>query len=340
MRKTLISLMTVAIALAVGVLAIALTSSSPREALKYFFTGPFLNAYFFGNMITRAIPLILTGLAASIAFSASAFNLGLEGQVYFGAIAGTLLGLTMGSVPVWLTCVTIMIVSFAVGGGIAAISGYLKAKWKVNELISSLLVSYTLINIGDALLEGPFRDPRAGLAASSYMDSAIRFPRILMPSNLHAGLFLVLAIAVFVFLAIRFSRLGYEIRITGSNISFGAYAGIHVRKVVILAMAISGALAGLAGMVDVLGVHGRVIRGFSSGYGWNGIAVALIARRNPILVIPAALFFAFLTSGAEVSSFFTDMSPEIARIIQASIFYLVTAEGLLTFLKKRREATS
>ncbi len=332
--------MTIVIALAVGMIAIALTSRSPAEAIRYFFTGPFLNTYFFGNMLTRAIPLILTGLAASVAFSASTFNLGLEGQVYFGAICGTLLGLSMGSVPVWLVFLTVVMVSVFVGGGIAAVSGYLKAKWNVNELISSLLVSYTLINIGDALLEGPLRDPRAGLAASRYMESAIRFPRILMPSNLHAGLFLVLAIAVFIFLAIRFSKLGYEIRITGSNISFAAYGGIKVRYVVVIAMLISGALAGLAGMVDILGVHGRAIRGFSTGYGWNGIAVALIARRHPLLVIPAALFFAFLTSGAEVSSFFTDMSPEIARIIQATVFYLVTAEGLLAFMKRRREVTA
>lgn len=332
--------MTIVIALAVGMIAIALTSRSPAEAIRYFFTGPFLNTFFFGNMLARAIPLILTGLAASVAFSASTFNLGLEGQVYFGAICGTLLGLTMSSVPIWMVFVVVIATSVLVGGGIAALSGYLKAKWNVNELISSLLVSYTLINVGDALLEGPLRDPRAGLAASRYLDGAIRLPRILMPSNLHAGMFLVLAIAVFLFFAVRYSKMGYEIRITGSNISFAAYGGIRVRHVVVMAMLISGALAGLAGMVDILGIHGRAIRGFSAGYGWNGIAVALIARRHPLLVIPAAFFFAFLTSGAEVSSFFTDMSPEIARIIQASIFYLVTAEGLLAFLKKRREATA
>ena len=103
-------------------------------------------------------------------------------------------------------------------------------------------------------------------------------------------------------------------------------------------MLMSGGFAGLAGIIDIYGIHGRMIRGYSTGYGWNGIAVALIARNHPLLVIPAAIFFAYLESGANVASLFSDITPEIARIIQAAVFYLVTAEGLLSFIRARKEA--
>ncbi|RKX55409.1 MAG: ABC transporter permease [Thermotoga sp.] len=329
-------LITIIIALMIGVLAITLTSKEPGIAIKYFFTGPFSSAYFFGNMLAASIPLMLTGLATSIAFSASAFNLGLEGQVYFGALCGTYVAYELNAVPPIIAIIVVLAVSFAAGGGIAAISGYLKSKWNVDELISSLLVSYTLIYIVDFFLEGPFKDPAAGLAASPYFNKKFVLPKILLPSDLHIGIFIVLAIIILFSIIMKRNKFGYEVRITGKNFRFAKYAGIPVKKVVIMAMFFSGGIAGLAGMIDILGIHGRMIRGYSAGYGWNGIAVALIARNNPLLVIPAAIFFAFLQSGANVSALFSDVTPEVARIIQAAVFYLVTAEGLLFFLKKKR----
>jgi simple sugar transport system permease protein len=331
------TLITIAISLVIGIITIALTSSEPLNAIDAFFRGPFSNSYFFGNMLASSIPLILTGLAASIAFSASAFNLGLGGQVYFSALVGTYLAVKLSSLPVFLLIIIVLAVSSLAGGLLAALSGYLKAKWNVNELISSLLVSYTIIYVTDFFVEGPFKDPMAGLSASPYFSNNLMLSKILPPSQLHTGIFIAVGIVIFMYFVCKKSNLGFELYITGRNKHFSRYAGISIGKIMVISMMISGILAGLAGIIDVFGIHGRVIRGFSAGYGWNGIAVALIARNNPILVIPAALFFAFLESGANVGSLLSDITPEVARIIQSVVFYLVTAEGLLSFIKSRKK---
>ncbi len=329
---------TIGIALTVGVLAIVFTSKEPLIAIETFFVGPFSNAYFFENMLTTSIPLILTGLAASIAFSASAFNLGLEGQLYFASLCGTYIACKMTSASPFIAIILILGVAFLIGGFIATISGFLRVKWRVSELISSLLVSYTLIYVGDFFLEGPFKDPSAGLSASPYFSERFILPKFsCLNLRLHIGFFIAIGIAIFLYIFMKKSTLGYELKMVGKNRRFSSYVGIPVKRALVFAMFISGGLAGLAGMVDILGVQGRMIRGYSAGYGWNGIAIALIARNNPLLVIPAAIFFAFLESGANVGSLFSDITPEIARIIQAVIFYLVTAEGVIFLLKRRKE---
>ena len=336
-RKSIPPLMSLVISLLLGLLVITLTSSSPLEAARAFFLGSFSNSYFFGNMLASAVPLILTGLAAAVSFSSSAFNLGLEGQLYFGTLIGTYIAYKLGNFGSW-TIVVILGAAFISGGSVAAVSGYLKSKWNVNELISSLLISYSLVYIVNFFLAGPFTDPLAGLAASPYVSEKLMFSKLMLPSSLHSGLLLAIAISVVIYLIFSRHTWGYELRITGRSQFFASYGGIDVRKTWITAMFLSGGLAALGGMIDVLGIHGRMIKGFSYGYGWNGIAVALIARNNPLLVIPSALFFSYLESGAQVGALMSDITPEVARVIQASVFYLVTAEGLAFFLKKRRRA--
>lgn len=329
------TLLTIIISLLIGIVAIVFTSSEPLRAIHAFFVGPFSNNFLLGNMLASSIPLIFTGLAASIAFTASAFNLGLEGQVYFSTLIGTFLAVRLSFLPVFVLITVIILTSTLVGGFIAALSGYLKAKWGVNELISSLLVSYTLMNVTDYFLSGPFKGEGAGMAASPYFSSKLNFTHILPPSNLHTGIFIALGAVLVVYLLFQRSNLGFEITLSGKNRLFSSYAGISVKRTIVISMFLSGALAGIAGIVDILGIHQRMIGGFSSGYGWNGIAVALIAKSNPLFVIPAALFFSFLESGANAGSLFADISPEVARIIRSVVFYLVTAEGLLSFVKTK-----
>ncbi|HQN28666.1 MAG TPA: ABC transporter permease, partial [Mesotoga sp.] len=162
-------------------------------------------------------------------------------------------------------------------------------------------------------------------------------PRILEPSSLYSGLFLALITAVLLWAFMFRSRPGYDFRVTGKSSIFAYYGGINVKAVYFWSMFLSGGLAAVGGTVDVLGVHGRVLRGFSGGYGWNGIAVALIARNHPLGVIPAALFFAYLESGAQIASFEAGLTPEISRIVQSVVFYLVTAEAVLSFMKGGRK---
>lgn len=330
-------LFTTTVAFVCGSIIIALTSKNPTLAMRWFYLGPVSNTYFLGNTLSDSIPLILTGLGAVIAFSAGTFNLGLEGQLYFGTLCATFVVLHLTEFNKNISALFALMVAFGVGGSIGALCGFLKISFKVDELLSSFLISQALIHITDYFLNNPLRDPLAGLSASKYIDDSVMFSKILSPSNLHSGIFIAILLVVTIYLITQFSVFGYQIKVTGSNYEFAKYGGIKVGRVWLVALFLSGGMAGLGGIIDVLGVHGRMIRGFSFGYGFNGIAVALIARNNPIFVIPAALLFSYLEMGAQISSIMADITPEISKIVQATIFYLITAERLVEFIVRKKE---
>ena len=321
--------------LVLGIIIIIVTSNEPSNAIKVFFTVPFSNRYFFGNMISYAIPLIVSGLAVSIAFSSNMWNMGLEGQLYFGALCGTYFACHMSSYPAAITVCIALIVSFFAGGAIAAVSSYLKSKWNVNVFLSSMLIANALFNIVTFFLEGPFNDPKAGFAASPYFNKDFMFLKILPPSELHSGLFIALGLVVLFHFIKKQRVLGYEMKITGDNALFAYYGGVNTKRVEMIVMFVSGGLEGLAGMLYVFGSTGRML-GYITNFGWNGIPIAIVARFNPIAVVPAALFFSFLQKGAEAGALFADITPRIAQLIQASIFYIVTAEGLFDFIRTRK----
>ncbi len=326
-------LFTTIVAFVCGSVIIVFTSKNPSLAMRWFYLGPLSNGYFFGNMLSGSIPLIFTGLAAVIAFCAGTFNLGLEGQLYFGTLWGTFVAINLTDTSTLLA----MLIAFSVGALIGALCGLLKIVLKVDELLSSFLISLALIHITDYFLNNPLRDPLAGLSATKYVKESIMFSKILPPSNLHSGIFIAVTAVFLTYLLMNFTTFGYQIKVTGSNYEFARYGGIKVYRVWLSALFLSGGMAGLGGMIDVLGVHGRMIRGFSFGYGFNGIAVALIARNNPIFVIPAALLFSYLEMGTQISSIMADITPEISKILQATIFYLITAERLVQFIVRKKE---
>lgn len=322
------------ISILIGITIMAFTSGNFVESLDAFFLKPFLNEYFIGNMLSGSIPLILTGLAAATAFASSVFNLGIEGQVYSGAFASTLIALMLPDQNRWLVWILALFSAFVFGGFIGGISGFLKNRFKVNELISSLLISYSITLFIDYLLENPFLDAGSGLISTATFEDSYMFPKILNPSNLHSGFIIALIVVLIVYVVMKKSTFGFSVNLMGKNTCFSEYAGINTRKLTMTVMILSGGIAASAGMIDVFGVQGRVIRGFSSGYGWNGIAIALIARNNPLLVIPAALFFSYLDAGAATGALFSDLTPEISRIVQASIFYFITASFYFKFDRK------
>ncbi len=317
-------LLVIAISFFVGFVIIFMTSSTPWQTIGYFLSIPVSNKYFFGNLLAGMIPFIFTGLAASVAFQANEFNLGIEGQVYFSALVGTWVALRYAPMNSFFG-IFIVIASAALAGGFFAfLSAYLKNRWSVNELISSLLIGYSLLYVTDYFLEGPMLDTQAGLISSRAVDDGLMLDKLLSPSNLHTGIVLACFLVLVSYFILKKSVFGIKMRILGQNSKFSEYIGIKGSKVIYKTFFISGALAGCAGITDILGVHSKMIRGFSFGYGWTGIAVALIAKNNPLWIIPSAFLFAFLESAASASAIFSDLTPEISQIIQASIFFLVT----------------
>ena len=337
-----LSLLTVVlIAVAGGVLIILLTSDEPQRALAAFFAGPFSNRLFFGNMLQAATPLLVTGLGLTVAFRAGAVNLGAEGQIYIGALAGTALLLLAPGATGWLLLAAIPAAMLA-GALFAGLAGWLRTRFGATEVITTYLIGAILIQLFDFLLRRYLVDPGAGFPATESLPASLRLPRLLLPSNLNASFIIALLLAVLVWWLLYRTVFGYELRGTGANPHASRYVGIPVARSFVLALAISGALAGLAGMFEVAGVHGRLVTGFSNNIGWNGITVALIARLHPLGVVPAALLYGYLEVGANSSALMAGVSPRIAAIIQSLIFYLISAQALFAFyrrrLARRREA--
>jgi simple sugar transport system permease protein len=323
------------ISLMVLVILVFILSKTPGRTLFFFFLGPFRNIYSFGNMLNSAIPLILGGLGVSIAMQAGSLNLGGEGQIYSGAFIAAIAALTLAGLGPFGAVLAILAGVFF-SGLMAALSGLCKARWNTNELITSFLLSNALVLIVNYLVSGPFHDPATNLQSTKKIAEGLRLPGILPPSNLSAALFIALAAAAAVHIFLGRTKRGYELRMAGANEIFARYGGINTRLNTVLAMFLSGAFYGLAGALAVFGTYYGTVKEFSVGLGWNGLAAALAARFYPPALIPAGIFFAWISSGARIAMQNSDMTFELASIVQAVIFFLATSMSLRTFFQSRR----
>lgn len=326
-----------ALILAVAMLAIA--SPEPAEALGAFFVSPLSQTFAAGNMLNIASLLILTSLGVTIAFRGGTFNLGGEGQLYTSALTTTILLLALPELGGLTGVLLGILVGTVTGALIAGVSGFLKAVWDTDELITSFLLSSGLIPIVDYLIVGPLRNTERSLLATREIAVQYHLPRLMPPSNLNLTGVIAPVASALIFVLIYHTLFGYELRMNGLNRSFARYGGVRVGTYTTSAMALSGAFHGLAGALLVLGTHHASIAGFSGSLGWNGIAVALIGRTHPLAVIPGALIFAYLDAGARSAMFETAFTFELGMVVQAVIFFLVTAQiGRRLFTRGRKRA--
>ncbi len=331
-------IITLGIAFLIAIFLIFVLSSTPARTIYYFFIGPFTNKYYFGNMLNTAVPLVFTGLGIAIAFKSSIFNLGGEGQVYSGALIATVVCLSLPNANGYLGGALALISGLIAGSVLAGLSGFFKMKWGTNELISSFLISGAVVLIVNYFITGPLDDPGNSLLTTCAIAEQYHLLKIFPPSKLNISTFFGILSAGLVFFLMFYTHWGYEMRMCGLNREFSRYGGINVSTYLVMPMALSGALHGLAGGISILGTYHMCVKEFSFGMGWNGIAVALIAKNHPLGVIPAAIFFAYLDAGAKAAMLHSDVTFEIAAIVQSIIFYLVTAQAIYSFIKFRKRA--
>ena len=324
------------IALAFLTVLVCILSETPGRTLYFFFLGPLRSVFHFGNMLNSAIPLILGGLGVSIAMKAGSLNLGGEGQIYSGAFTATITALSLSHLGFFGGLAALLAGAFC-AGIMAALSGLCKARWNTNELITSFLLSNAMILMVNYLVNGPFHDPETSLQSTRKIAEHLRLPLILPPSNLSAALIVAIAAVAIVHFFLAKTKRGYEFRMGGINEMFARYGGINTRLNTVLAMFLSGALYGLAGGLAVFGTHHATIKEFSVGLGWNGLAAALIAGFYPPAVIPAGLFFAWISSGARIAMQNSDITFEIASIVQAVILFLATSAVLHSMFSREKQ---
>jgi simple sugar transport system permease protein len=278
--------------------------------------------------VLKAGPILMIGLGLTAAFRARVWNIGGEGQYFMGALAGGLVALYLAHLPRTLLLVA-MCLAGAVGGALwAMVPAFLRVRVRMNEIISTLMLNYVAILLMEYLVRGPLQEPGGFLPTSAQFDPATRLPTLL-GTRLHVGIVVVVLLIPLVYYLLWYTPLGFRLRAVGSRASVARYAGINVERVVVVALAVSGGLAGLAGIIEVATIHTRLKGGISGGYGFSGILVALLGRMNPVGVAIASVLFAALVIGAETMHVVAGLAPELADAIQAIIVLSVLAVDAL-----------
>ena len=333
-------LIAILIGVLISVLLIFAISAMPGESLKYFFTGQLASKGRISNIFEMAAPMILCGVAIAIAFQAEQFNIGAEGAFFISAAMGTAVAVSTNLPPI-IHIPMILIVAAVTGALWGFIPGILKAKLGASELVSSLMLNYIAYYLALFLIRTFFRDTSAGFLVSHKLPEYLWFPQFIPGTRIHAGVILAIVFAFAAYFYLYHTNSGLELRLTGYNKKFARYGGINVVKVVILSQVLMGAIAGIGGMGEIMGIHHRFQWQLSPGYGWDGVIVAIIGRNHPLLIILSSLFLAYLRVGGQVLNLMADVPSELVSVIQAAIILLITAEAFLGKWKykiTRREA--
>ncbi|NQU57357.1 MAG: ABC transporter permease [Rhodospirillales bacterium] len=307
------------------------TGESVLDAYIALFKGAFGSRFAFAETLTRATPVMLTGLAAAVAFRARFWNIGAEGQLYCGALAATFFGTGLVTLPPVLMIPFLFLMGALAGGAALALPVYLKTKLKVDEVVTTLLLNFVILLFVNYLLEGPLRDPMSmgWPQAAAIIDEGV-LPRIMAKSRLHLGLIVAIVSAALVWLTMRFTVWGYEIRAVGHNPSAATFAGISINLTVLRVALLSGGLAGFAGVTEVAGLKGYLTLDLSPGFGYSGIAVAMLANLHPLGVIASAIFLAGIYVGADSMSRAINIPNYIADVLVAVSVLAVLVSLMLT----------
>ena len=305
---------------------VAIKGTNPILAYAALIKGAVGSVDGLANTAVRATPLILGGLSFAIAYRVGFFNVGVEGQMYMGAAAGTVVAIMPLQIPSWIH-VTLTLLTAAIGGALwAAIPAYLRAYRGISEIVVTIMLNFVAIYFVSYTVTsgGPLAKANAFFPQSPEISKGAELPILLQGSSLHAGFLIGLALCIITFLVLKFSTFGFRTRMVGANPAAAQYSGINVKSHSFFIMLLAGAVGGIAGVGEVLGLRHALFDGFSSSLGYDGIAVGLLSNASPLGVIASALFFGGLRAGASLMQQQVGVETSIAQIIQAlAIFFLM-----------------
>lgn len=325
-----------AVALLAGGLLFLMVGGNPITAYTVMFTEPLKGVFGICEMLVRAAPLMLVALGIAIAFRSGILNIGGEGQILMGAVAGAFIALSFPTLPKIILLPMVFTASFIAGALWGGIAGWLKAYLGVNEILSTVMLNYIAIQVYTFLLRGPLIDPQelaygTGIAQTAQISRAAWLDRLIPGMRLHTGLIFAVIAAIAVYFLLWRTTLGYRMRTCGAEPKAARYAGMQVERYLLLAMVLSGGLAGLAGAVELTGVHRRGLEALSAGYGFSGIVVALFGALHPLGIIPASVLFGLLIVGSDMMQRAVSIPAHIVLAIQGLIILSVVSVEL--FLK-------
>ncbi|GIW40883.1 MAG: ABC transporter permease [Candidatus Binatia bacterium] len=317
--------------LVTSALFVALTGRSPVRAFSALFSGALGSLDGLSEVAVKSCPLVLCGLAVALAFRAGLWNIGAEGQLLAGALAAAWVGPLWKGAPGLRAVAVTLCAASAAGAFWAWLAGLLRVKRGVNEVIGTIMLNFVAAALVGWVVQGPLMEPGGAYPQTEALPPAARLPRLFPGLRLHAGVFLALLGAALLGLVLRRTVFGFGVRAAGENPTAARVAGISVERLWLGTMALSGALAGLAGGIEVSAVTYRLYENFSPGYGFTGIAVALLGRLDPFGVLLAGLFFGVLEAGSNAMQRNADVSSVLVFVVQATVILFLVA------LERRRE---
>jgi ABC-type uncharacterized transport system permease subunit len=334
----LIPLASVVCGFLVGAVALAAAGADPLAAYGALFAGAFTNHNAFPETLVSMTPYVLLGLAVAVGFRAGLFNIGAEGQFYIGSLSGVFVAYSIHGLPSVVEIPLGLLAGMAGGAFWSAIAGTLKASFGAHEVITTIMLNYVAFLVASYLVDtrGLMLAPNVSTPRTPDIDPGAVLPIIIGGSRLHLGFVVALLAVPVVWFLIDRTTIGFRLRAVGFNQDAARAAGISVGRTIVLTMALSGALAGAAGIVQVMGVNLHMTDTVAAGYGFDAIAVALLARSNPWGVLPAAFLFGALHNGASFMQLETQVSADLISIVQAAVIIFVAAPIIVGWLFRLR----
>lgn len=334
--RSLIPLFAVVVTFILTSALVLLAGANPFEAFYYFLVAPLSSRVSALEVLVKATPLLFTGLAVAFAFSGGFWNIGVEGQLYAGAIAAAGVGTLVGGIPPLLAIPLMLLAGFVAGTLWVLVPALLKVRLAVDEVVTTLLLNAVILFLVSYLLNGPWRDPVSGWPQSPPIaDSAVLF-KLIPRSRVHFGLVVAIVTLVGVWFVLARTGLGLKMRAVGLGQDAARFAGVDVSRVMLTAALVSGGIAGLAGVSEVAGIHFHLIDGISPGYGYTGIIIATLAGLNPLGVALAALFIGLIDTGAQTVSRALGVPAYLGDVVQATLLLVALAMLVLQNYRIRR----
>lgn len=323
-------LLAVALTLLSGFILFLAMGFDPVKALHAFFIAPLTSVRGLGELVVKATPLVLCAVGLAIGFRANVWNIGAEGQLTLGAIAGGGLALAFyGEGGWWL--LPLMVIGGAVGGAVwAAVPAFLRLRFNASEILTSLMLNYVALLLLNYLVHGPYRDPDGfAFPESRLFEADAVLPILWAGTRVHLGALFALAAVAGGWLLIARTFIGFQIKVIGLTPAAAGYAGFDQKRIVWLALLLSGALAGIAGMGEVAGPIGQVTAGISPGYGYTAIIVAFLGRLHPVGILLAALLMALSFIGGEAAQIAMGLPKAITGVFQGMLLFFLLASDVL-----------
>ncbi|WP_313128851.1 ABC transporter permease [Anaerocolumna sp.] len=325
----------VVIALLITLLVLFATSEEPLYAFTRLITAPITKLRYFGNVLELMVPLAFAGLSASLLFRSGLFNMGGEGIFYMSGIVATVLATRPMGGNIVHSAIVILAAS-VVGGLIACISGFFKAKYDASELVTSLMLNTILFGIGFYILKTRLKDMEVtGVASKEFLETA-KLTQIIPKTGVTTGFIILIIVTVIIWFISNKTKLGYTIKITGINKDFAKYSGMSFFALTIIVHFMSGFIAGMGSSIHLLSMYDRFTWSSLPGYGFDGCLVAMLGKNRPLGAIVAAFGLSYLRTGSNIMARSTDVPVEMVAIVEMILVLLITADFIINYLKRKK----